>query len=318
MEDFDFDDDSEFGCCYSDSSKTKFKPPIVGKLPLNPLFEFNTHPIGGFPDIPDHEKYLKDCKFLDDICYSNITALVTEKYLDHAIVYLMSPARRPAVIFRCCIENFDDVELGGWIKVTANLLEMSFDEMGERLFNLYCTNIKHDFSPSLPKSEVKDSVKVFLNDVRISFTAVTEIKQCEKGWILYSDFGSILIRHEYSPMFSTQSGHFVGSLRSMIQGVGNNEYLCWMLCPTFNVYRRKGDLHQKCVDNVFQTVPKTQRWKKPERNNPLQKAFEKFKPSYAKKEEEKESPKIEIETLPPPPELNVGEQLAKIFYKKRR
>lgn len=61
-------------------------------------------PVGEFPDIPEHERYLMECEFLADTCYSNISALVTEKYQDHAIVYLMAPARRPAVIFGCCIK----------------------------------------------------------------------------------------------------------------------------------------------------------------------------------------------------------------------
>uniref|UniRef100_A0A914XY77 Uncharacterized protein n=1 Tax=Panagrolaimus superbus TaxID=310955 RepID=A0A914XY77_9BILA len=319
MEDIEIGDDSEFGCIFSDSSKATFKPNVSGKLPRGPLFEFNSHPIGGFPDIPEHEKYLIDCKFLDDSCYSNITALVTERYRDHAIVYLMSPARRPAVIFCCCIENFDDVQLGGWLNVTANLLEMPFNETDERLFNLYCTNVELDSSPFLPESEVKDGLKIFLNDVHIEFTPVSQLKQCQKGWIFYGNIGSILIRHEYSPMFNIQQGHFVGNLRSMIQGVGKNEFLCWMLCPTFNVYKRNKELYQKCIDNVYQPVAKRQR-KKVEKPKSTQFAFKNSELSDKKKKVENDEPPpapVVIETLPPRPQKNVGELLGEIFFKKR-
>uniref|UniRef100_A0AC35GKG1 Uncharacterized protein n=1 Tax=Panagrolaimus sp. PS1159 TaxID=55785 RepID=A0AC35GKG1_9BILA len=214
--------------------------------------------------------------------------------------------------------NFNDIKLGTWLKVTANLLEMPFNEPDERLFNLYCTDIQIDYSKTLFQSEVKDDVKVFLNNVHVAFNLGSKVKQCKKGWIFYGDFGSILILDEYSPMFNIRRGHFLGTLRSMIQGVGkDNEYVCWMLCPTFNVYRKNHELHQKCVDSVFQPVPKKPRRQRQERPNILQTAFERY-PDEKNDEAEKETPYVVFETLPPRAVKNVGERLGDVFFRKKK
>jgi hypothetical protein len=200
----EFSDNDSDGVVYYENSE--YKPQVIGKSAKNEIFEFFTCPRGEFSEMPKHQEYLADCLLLSDVCYSNIAAIVTEKYADYAMVYLVAPARRPALIYRSCVRDFDAIQLGSWLNVTACLLGMPDcdgpESRDERFYNLYCSTVEPDISESLPKPEIKDGVKVFLNDVQVSFTETSSIKSCIRGWVLYADFGAILIPDKCAPILS--------------------------------------------------------------------------------------------------------------------